>query len=137
MMRVVLDTNVLVSGLLSPFQAPGRILDLVLAGEFTPVFDDRILAEYREVLTRPKFTFDKSAVDDLLLYFERVGTAVSALPWHVDLPDPDDGIFLEVASTAQAMLVSGNLRHYPPDLCRDVIVLSPSAFIEHWQQQQT
>lgn len=137
MMKVVLDTNVLVSGLLSPFQAPGRILDLVLAGEFTPAFDDRILAEYREVLTRPKFTFDGSAVDDLLLYFERAGVAVSALPWHVDLPDPDDGIFLEVAWAAQAVLVSGNLRHFPPELCRDVVVLSPGVFIEQWQQQQT
>jgi putative PIN family toxin of toxin-antitoxin system len=52
---LVLDTNVLVSALLSPFGAPGRIWDLVLAREVRLVYDDRILVEYRRVLSREKF----------------------------------------------------------------------------------
>ena len=109
----------------------------MLAGEVAPVIDDRILAEYREVLARPKFSFDKQSVGGLLLYFERAGVTVSALPWHrPGLPDPDDAIFLEVAAAAKALLVTGNLRHFPPDQCQDVVVMSPSAFLNHWQQQQ-
>jgi predicted nucleic acid-binding protein len=44
-LRIVLDTNVLVSGLLSPHGPPGRIFDLLLGGKLTLVFDDRLLAE--------------------------------------------------------------------------------------------
>ena len=133
---VLLDTNVLVPALLSPFQAPGRILDLVLAGKITPVVDDRILAEYRTVLARPKFGFDRRAVHDLFLYCELAGMVVTAAPLTTTLPDPDDRIFLEAAGAAQAPLVSGNLRHYPPEQCHDVVVLSPSVFLERWQIQE-
>lgn len=52
-MRIVLDTNVLVSGLLNPHGSPGRLLDHFLAGDITLLVDDRILAEYGEVLRRP------------------------------------------------------------------------------------
>jgi len=135
-MKVVLDTNVLVSALLSPFQPPARVLDLALAGEVEWAFDDRVLAEYREVLTRPKFTFDARAVEDLLIFIEQAGTGVATLPLAVALPDPDDVIFLEVAATTQATLVTGNLRHYPTEQCANVVVLSPSAFLDRWQQQK-
>ena len=50
MIDAVLDTNVVVSGLLSQIGAPGRIIDLALNGELRPVFSDSILAEYRVVL---------------------------------------------------------------------------------------
>ena len=54
---VVLDTNVLVSALLNSFGAPGRVLDLVLAGELTVAHDDRVLAEWRQVLNGGMFGF--------------------------------------------------------------------------------
>jgi putative PIN family toxin of toxin-antitoxin system len=57
MMNIVLDTNVLVSGLLSPFGPCGRIVCMVSSGELTISLDARILAEYEEVLCRPKFKF--------------------------------------------------------------------------------
>ena len=134
-MIVVLDTNVLVSALLSPFQAPARVLDLVLSGKIDAVVDDRILAEYREVLARPKFGFDVRAVHDLLDYFEHAGVVVQAMPLTIDLPDPDDCIFVEAAASANAILVSGNLRHYPPQMSLGIVAESPSAFLERWQMQ--
>ncbi|MCB0051887.1 MAG: putative toxin-antitoxin system toxin component, PIN family [Caldilinea sp.] len=134
-MIVVLDTNVLVSALLSPFQAPARVLDLVLSGEIDAVIDDRIMAEYREVLARPKFDFDMRAVQDLLDYFEHAGVAVQATPLTIDLPDPDDCLFVEAAASAEAILVSGNLRHFPPENCHGIVVESPRAFLERWQMQ--
>ncbi len=134
-MNVVLDTNILVSGLLSSSQAPGQILDLVLAGELTPIVDHRIMAEYREVLARPKFSFDSHAVNDLVDYIERTGMAASTSPWDLSLPDPDDAVFLEVAAVAQAPLITGNLRHYPPEKRQNIVVMSPRDFIEWWQQE--
>ena len=69
-MKVVLDTNVLVSGLLNPDGNPGRVLDLLLAGEITLLVDDRILAEYRAVLARPRFGFDVGDIVDVISQIE-------------------------------------------------------------------
>ena len=82
-MIIVLDTNVLVSALLSPFGPAARILDLILAGDVRLAYDDRIMAEYRQVLARPKFSFDPQAVADVLAYMNAEGEAVVARPLSV------------------------------------------------------
>ncbi|RLC74149.1 MAG: putative toxin-antitoxin system toxin component, PIN family, partial [Chloroflexi bacterium] len=96
-MKVVINTNILVSALINPFGPPARVIDLVLLKELKPVFDDRILAEYREVLRREKFNFNPEDIDALLAFFEAEGEKVIAPPLDVSLPDPDDRPFLEVA----------------------------------------
>lgn len=134
-MRVVIDTNVLVSALINPFGPPARILDLVLLGELKPVFDDRILAEYREVLKRERFDFDLEDVDALLAFFESEGERMIALPLNISLPDPDDLPFLEVAVTAEVdALITGNPAHYPSELCGGIRVLKPAEFLTLWMR---
>ena len=79
--RVVLDTNVVVSGLLDSFGASGRVLDLALAGELTVAYDDRVLLEWREVLQREKFGFSTADdVESLLAFFEEEGFRVAPSP---------------------------------------------------------
>ena len=129
-MRVVVDTNVLVSGLLNPFGPPGRVIDLAVAGEIVVLYDDRILGEYRAVLRRPRFGFQTADVQALLEYLEREGEPVVARPSKLKLDDPDDLPFLEVAvAGAAAALVPGNARHFRPRSGRHgVKVLSPAKF---------
>ncbi len=130
---VVLDTNILVSALLSPFGQPARVLDLVLAGEVRLAFDDRLLAEYREVLARPKFGFRQENVQALMDYLVGEGEPVVALPLVVVLPDSDDLPFLEVAAQANAVLITGNKAHYPAvSAAPAVMVLTPREFLESW-----
>jgi putative PIN family toxin of toxin-antitoxin system len=130
-MRVVLDTNVLVSGLWSPFRPPGRIVGLVAAGALPLLLEERIFGEYREVLARRGFGFDAGRVESLLLQVEAAGEFVVAQQLLERLPDPDDEAFLEVALAAHAdFLVTGNLRHFPPRLRHGVAVVSPREFIE-------
>lgn len=130
---VVLDTNILVSALLSPFGQPARVLDLVLAGEAHLVFDDRLMAEYREVLARPKFGFRSEDVQALIDYLLAEGEPVVALPLFVTLPDSDDLPFLEVAAHANAVLITGNKAHYPAAAAAPaVMVLTPREFLESW-----
>ncbi len=129
-MRIVLDTNVLVSGLLSPFGPPAEIVRLVSAGSLTLCLDARILTEYAEVLARPRFSFDPDAVSALLDYIDDRGQNVAAAPLDTRLPDPDDEPFLEIALACGAdCLVTGNLRHFPAEACAGMRVVSASEFV--------
>jgi putative PIN family toxin of toxin-antitoxin system len=130
--RVVLDTNVLVSALLNSFGAPGRVLDLVLAGELSVAYDDRVLAEWRQVLRREKFGFSVGDIEVLLGFVEGEGISVNASPLATELPDQDDLPFLKVAHAAEATLITGNTRHYPPEARRGVAVLDPASFLDEW-----
>jgi uncharacterized protein len=130
--KVVPDTNVLVSALLNSFGPPGRILDLVLAGELVVAHDDRILSEWRAVLRREKFGFSVSDIEALLSFVDDEGLKVNPSPLGVELPDPDDVPFLEVAHTAEATIITGNTKHYPPEMRRGGEVMEPAAFIERW-----
>ena len=112
-MRAVLDTNVLVSAIWSEQSKPADIIEKMLAGVFEPVYDGRILAEYREVLTRSKFAFDEQRVDTLLKAIELLGTRIEPAPCDITMPDESDRAFYEVAITADALLVTGNLKHFP------------------------
>jgi putative PIN family toxin of toxin-antitoxin system len=130
-LRIVLDTNVLVSGLWSPFGPPGEIVSLVAAGALPLLLDERILGEYREVLARRGFGFDLEMVESLLFQVEATGEFVVTQPLPERLPDPDDEAFLEVALAAHAdFLVTGNLRHFPARLRQGVAVVSPRDFLE-------
>jgi putative PIN family toxin of toxin-antitoxin system len=129
-MIAVLDTNVVVSGLLQPFGPSGQIVRLVTAGDLALCHDPRILAEYREVLLRKKFGFSPPRVAALLEEIEASGIPVVARPLAIRLPDPDDEPFLEVALAGGAPLVTGNAKHYPPEAQQGVEVHSPRSFIE-------
>lgn len=114
-MLVVIDTNVLVSALWSRNGAPARVVSMVLTGELVPCYDYRILCEYREVLRRPKFRFSPGEINALLGWFEAYGRSVVAKPLDDEFTDEADKKFYEVAKFCGAMLVTGNLKHFPPD----------------------
>jgi putative PIN family toxin of toxin-antitoxin system len=128
---VVIDTNVLVSGLINPDGTPARVLDLLLANVIQAAFDDRVLAEYEEVLTRKPFSFNRKHVQALLDHVRLNGTLVSAPPMPPgDYPDRTDLPFAEVALAAgAAALVTGNPAHFSFLATFGVAVLSPQEFL--------
>ncbi len=130
-MLIVLDTNVLVSGLIKPHGAPARLIDLVLSTAVQVAFDDRILAEYREVLLRAKFGFKESDIEALLDHIRLSGRATIAGVYPLsDLPDPDDLPFAEVAIAAGVdALVTGNASHFSFLKGQGIRVMSPADFI--------
>jgi len=128
----VLDTNVVISGLLAPHGPPGRLIDALLARKLIIVYDDRILHEYREILARAKFRFDAERVNAFLRIMA-YQISVSAFPVKgLKASDPDDTMFLEVAAASEGKtLVTGNMKHYPSASRRTVRVLSPA---EAWAE---
>lgn len=130
-MRIVLDTNVLVAGLLSPHVAPAAVLQLILAGVAVLCFDTRIMSEYREVLRREKFGFERALTEELLEFLETQGELVASVPLHLALPDPADAMFLEVGVAGGAdYVVTGNLKHFPAKMRRGLEVVSPREFLD-------
>jgi len=130
MKGLVLDTNVLVSGLLSSTRAPGRIVDAIRAGSWQVQVDDRILREYRAVLRRPYFEryLTPEEREWILEYLERESQHTVCGEVFTDLPDPQDSCFLEVAHAAAVPLVTGNLKHFPATARRGVPVHAPAEF---------
>jgi len=134
-MKIVLDTNVLVSGLLTPFGTSGEIVRMVSAGKLILQYDSRILLEYQEVLYRSKFQFDKDQIDSLIDYIKKNGQAVPTSPLKKLPPDPDDAPFLEVAIGGEAeYLVTGNKVHYPRKSREAIKILSPTEFINLYRK---
>ena len=132
MLTVVLDTNVLVSSLLSPKGPPAEILDLILGGHILVAYDDRILGEYEEVLSRPELHIQPSkslaVIDHLEISGRYIEPETLSTEGYTDL---DDVMFAEVFIISNAdALVTGNLRHYKPLLKQDKLVLSPAQFLE-------
>lgn len=126
-MTVVLDTNVLVSALINPTGVPATILSLLLNGKLTVLHDNRILEEYREVLSRPKFHFKESQILHLLDYIRHEGEFIAAEPLRILSVSENDKMFYEVAKTGKAQyLVTGNKRHFP----NERMVRTPKEFID-------
>lgn len=113
----VIDTNVLVSAMLKWESVPGSVLALAFDGPITPLLSKEIIAEYREVLSRPKFHLTEGIIQDVLDSFDEVGIYVDADTIDIELPDPKDRVFYEVVMEGRkqesAYLVTGNIKHFP------------------------
>lgn len=114
----VIDTNVIVSALLgkNSKSSPSIVYEAVLDGTITPIYNEEILNEYRDVLSRRnKFPFEKEDVENLANLVTRSGLKVErAKAFDEIFPDPKDIVFYEVAmSKDDAYLVTGNIKHFP------------------------
>ena len=124
-----MDTNILVSSLLGS-GPPASIIDLVAQGKIIPVYNDFILCEYWDVLSRKKFGFDPSQIIRLMEDIVRAGIAVeNESPSCFEMPDEDDRVFYDTAVKAGAYLITGNKKHFP----LKPFVVSPADFLRVYQ----
>lgn len=114
MIRVVLDTNIIVSALLQPLGPPARVFMLAIDGSLQLCISGSVYAEYEEVISRPRFRHSKDVIAGALRIVREKGFWVRPREAIRACSDPDDDIFLECAHAAQAnYLVTGNLKHFP------------------------
>jgi putative PIN family toxin of toxin-antitoxin system len=113
----VLDTNVIVSAMLKSRSVPGQVTAEAMHGDIIPVLNDKIIAEYEDVLNRPKFRFDKKAVKVFLDELKKRAIYSDYGMITDELPDPKDVVFyavlMEKRKDEDAYLVTGNLKHFP------------------------
>ena len=123
--RVVLDTNVLVSALLSKLGNPAKIYKMFLFGSIHLVFCDDIMNEYEDVLYRPNLQIpitDAIKVLDAIMYYRE---CVIPHPSTFYMIDEDDRKFYDTANSALAYLITGNVRHYP----KKSFIYTPADFL--------
>jgi putative PIN family toxin of toxin-antitoxin system len=128
--RVVLDTNVIVSALLQPLGAPAAVFLLVAAGAVQLCVSGNIYAEYEEVIRRPRFARNEDVISATLQTVREKGFWVKPTETIKACSDSDDDIFLECAHAARAdYLVTGNLKHFPHSWGATLIV-TPRRFVD-------
>ena len=125
--RVVLDTNILVSAFLSPEGQAFQIVSLVWQGKLQACYNQAILDEYEEVLSRSKFQFKIPLEDiqEVAGIIKEDGLFFDVQPSAFPMPDEKDRVFYDVTQAAGALLITGNKKHYPDE----PFIVTPSDFI--------
>jgi putative PIN family toxin of toxin-antitoxin system len=115
----VIDTNVLVSAMLKWNSVPGNIMELVFGGQITPVFNEKIIEEYQNVLSRSKFHFTEKIVRTVVDQIVASGICIDSPNVSIQLPDPKDIVFyavvMEQRKSKDTYLVTGNMKHFPTE----------------------
>ncbi len=118
----VLDTNVLVSALLKKNSTPDFIVKKAMRGDFIPILNDDILAEYNDVLYREKFNFNPDVVQNMVNKLTQEGIFLNSTEITEQVLDEKDVVFYAVTMKALneedlkddvAYLVTGNIKHFP------------------------
>lgn len=126
----VIDTNVIVSALLSHDgkSNPSIVLTNVISGNITPLYNEDIISEYKDVLSRDKFPFRQEDVESTIDLFVKKGILIdSTVPIKENYPDLDDVVFYEVAMSMDGTyLVTGNIKHFPINS----MVVTPAEMVE-------
>jgi putative PIN family toxin of toxin-antitoxin system len=113
-LRLVIDTNILVSAALKPDGLQRTVLVLAITKPARLYVTEAVLAEYREVLARPEFKIRRGLRQQLLQLIKNHAQLVTPARALQVARDPDDNKFLECADAARAdYLVTGNQRHFP------------------------
>ena len=119
-----------------PSEDPAKWSCMIAAGSLSLLDDARIMAEYIQVLKRPKFSFSSEHIEKLLDQVKAAGVIVASAPFSVRLPDEEDEAFLEVALAGHAeCLITGNLKHFPSAARQRMRVPTPTEFLDFYRQR--
>ena len=127
-MKLVLDTNVVISAFINPNGTPSKILKLVLQRKAELCYNSVILNEYEHVMLRRKFSdkIDIGVIRRFIDIIRNIGLSFDPPPSSINLPDVSDRIFYDTARGSGSFLISGNLKHYP----KEPFIMPPTGFLK-------
>ncbi len=128
-LRLVMDTNVLISAALKPAGLQRTVFLLAITKPARWYVSTPILEEYSEVLSRPELQI-RRGLRQQFLQLIKSHRYIVAPTRHLEItPDPDDNMFLECADAARAdYLVTGNQKHFPR-FWKNTKIITPREFI--------
>ncbi|MDR2716477.1 MAG: putative toxin-antitoxin system toxin component, PIN family [Treponema sp.] len=131
-MKAVVDTNVIVSALMNVNGTPAKILSLILNGNIKILYDNRIIFEYIDVLSRKEFGFSQEIINNIIDYFKHDGEFINSEYIKTKFSDEADKKFYEVYKTGEAKyLITGNIKHFPKE---DAIII-PKDFMQIYESK--
>ena len=126
----VIDTNVLVSAFIKENSIPDEVVKLALDGPIIPLLNIDILDEYKEVLLRNKFSFDKKTIETFLIELSKRAIFLDRIKVNELFIDNDDAVFYEIVMSARnstdAYLITGNTKHFP----KEPFVVTPREMLD-------
>jgi len=126
MMRVVIDTNILVSSTLSPKGNPSRIMTLISFEELQLFYCTKILDEYKKVLAYERLNIPAQAQKNAIEGIVMLGILIEPVASTIPFPDETDRIFYDTARASGSTLITGNIKHYPAE----PFIFTPTGFLE-------
>jgi len=131
-MKVVLDTNVIVSALMNTNGTPAKILSLILNGKVKILYDNRIIFEYIDVLSRKEFGFSEEIINDMIDFFKHDGEFINPEFIKRKSSDETDKKFYEVYKSGEAKyLITGNTKHFP----KEAAIIIPKDFMQIYETE--
>ena len=124
-MNVVIDTNVVVSALLSSQGKPALILEMLFNEEIQLNYCDKVLDEYIDVLNRPALNIKPEKAKRFFEIMRDTGTSIDPIVSTLTFLDEDDRVFYDTARQSSAILITGNMKHYPDE----DFIMTPSTFL--------
>jgi putative PIN family toxin of toxin-antitoxin system len=125
--KVVLDTNVLVSSLITINGHPSDIIRLIGIRRILPCYNAEILDEYRRVLCYPKFAFTPYQVESLVNGILERGMLAETIKSTIKMIDESDRKFYDLHKATDAILITGNIKHFP----KENTIMPSAAFMEY------
>jgi len=123
-LKCVLDTNIILSAILSYEGYPARIFDAVVEKEIKIYITEEIIDEYKDVLSRDYFKISHEKVGRTINIIRKLGEMIIAETSDFLMEDESDRVFYDAAQNAEAWLVTGNIRHYP----KKEFIITPAGF---------
>ena len=127
-MKLVLDTNVIVSAFINPQGKPSEILKMIVNRKADLIYNIVILSEYENVLLRPKFSekIDSDNIRKLINLIGIIGTSFDPVSSKIKFLDKSDRIFYDTAKYSDSILITGNMKHFP----RESFIMTPADFLK-------
>lgn len=130
MQKIVIDTNIVITAFISPNGLQAKVLDFIVSNEEMLIcYNEDILAEYEEVLSREKFkkyNFDPEEKENFISKIIEIGILINPKESSIPLPDESDRIFYDTAKESGAILITFNARHYP----KESFIMTPVKFVQ-------
>ena len=126
MKLVVIDTNILVSSVLSPNGSPAQVMILISFKELQPFYCSEILNEYRRVLAYERLNISIQTQNKAIESIINLGILIEPPVSSIHMPDEADRIFYDTAKASGAILITGNIKHFP----HEPFIMTPAEFLE-------
>jgi len=126
MKRIVIDTNILISAILSPKGNSAQIMTLISLNELQLIFCSKILDEYTKVLAYERLKIPVQAQNKIIKGINKLGILIEPPLSTIHLPDESDRIFYDTARASGAILITGNMKHFPAES----FIMTPADYIK-------